>query len=512
MIKKDGFLYRTLLATNRVAFISESAATNYMTFLGPKGIDVEGGEFEADVSPQEKYSFEFKPRAWIISIREGRKAYPFRSKKPDISASILFQTRIPLKNRSNINHGGTSVRTKMNVAFVAAKDLQNSDWFIPRGAQILVDDNKNYYFDVDLKTPILKMEHLTKKARQSVLTLMRTQNKVPVEVKPVVVDPDNVKVEGITIEDSITQGVDLPSVERGRKFTTYLVAFPTEREESVIVSPSPNLRLVQPTALQLASNKKVLVKGLDFKIYKVEDNNKAMRNLKPCTVLLKSDLDKLSLVKTQKVQFDIRGDQYVDPVTDYIKLPEPNFAICSQEVDKFYIWLGRVIKDCGVFTKVVEPIAKHDGLWFNILSGGIERERSRLEIKAMSKRIMDYLRVYQNIDEPHAVQKIGKTKAKIEFVLPTLTGEQLASLGLLKEHPPVLNAPIYYVQDQPQSTVTVVKVLHNTGDVIVHPVRRPGFGEGGTIRKDDGGFGTHVQGKWLPRTVPYTDIKQITMK
>lgn len=523
MIKKDGFLYRSLQLTNQLDFVSESAATNFMTFLGPKPILIEGGEFDADVSPQEKYSFEFKPKAWILSIREGRKVYPFKSKSPAISASILFQTRIPLKNRININHGGVQTRTKLSIAFVAATDLHNDDWFIPKGSQILVDAEKRYFFDVDLKTPILHMEHLTKKARQSVLTLMRSQTKKAPEQATVPapttkpkqkpsVDPDNQNIEGIKIEDSVERGVVLPSVERGRKFDTYMIAFPTDRSESVIVSPVATLKLVQSAALQLASNTKVLVQGMDFDIYKVEDKNKRFRSVKPATVMLKSELEVLPLVRRQKVQFDIRGDQYVDPVTDYLKLPEPNFAICDQEIAKFYIWLGRVIRDAGVFTKTMVPTAKRDGLWFQIIAGGVERERNRLEIKAMSKRIMDYLRTYQNIDKVHAVQKIGKTKAKVEFQLPSLTNEQIQSVSLLKDKPPVLNAPIYYVEDQPQSTVTVVKILNNTGDVIVHPVRRQGFGEGGMVRKDDGGFGTHVQGKWLPRTVPYSKIKQLTMK
>jgi hypothetical protein len=517
MIKKDGFLYRSLELTKRLDLVSESAATNFMTYLGVRPIDIEGGEFDADVSPQEKFSFEFKTRSWVISIREGRKVYPFTSKKPDISASILFQTRVPAKTRLNCNHGGLNTRNKVTLAFTAKRDLHNLDWFVPKGASIYVDANKNYYFDVDLKTPILKMDHLTKKARASILTLMRKQDieqkaevVAPPKTKPSPV-PDAEQLTGIEIEDSVTHGVVLPSVDRSRKFTTYLVSFPTDRDESVIVSPAPTLKIIQQTALALASNTKVLVKGMDFNIYSVDDAHKSLRSLKPFTVMLKSQLDDLPLLRTQKVKFDIRGSNYVDPVLDYLKLPEPNFAICEQNLDKFYIWLGRVIRDAGVFTKTMAPTAKRDGLWFQIISGGVERERNRLEIKAMCGRINDYLKTYQNLDTVHATQMLGKTKAKVVYQLPSLTATQIEAIAALKEKPPVLNAPIYFVEDQPQSTVTVVKVLNNTGDVIVHPVRRPGFGDE-TIRKDQGGFGLHVQGKWAARTVPYTKLKQLTMK
>ncbi len=525
MFKPDSITMRMCSLSNMAnPYASESAAGFWTTYLGNKPVDLEGGE--AEIQTDERYSFEYK-RNWIVSFREGKELYVVKSPNPFISARILFQSRIPKQKRFNINNAGVAARgIKLEVFSVAKTELRNDDWYVPKGAELYVDQHGNYYLDVDTRTPIAKMETWTKKARASILTLFRKQGQEPVETKPVVTEPKPKPKPKLGQEsllpDSQTPLDDLGTLPEPegfrpatRKQTTYLVAFPTVRDESVVVTPAPTLRSCNRIALDLANNKKLDVLGANYTIYKIDESNKAMRELLPATILLKRKVQALPVYKVQRVIFDIRMANYAEPSTNFAAIDDPDFAICSQNLDQFNKWIEQQAKQNGYFTKSLKPRAHQEEhcLVFKIVSGGLERERMRLEIKAFCIQVMNYLRNYQALDGIKVKQRKGKTVALVEFTLPTLSDAQLQSSSLLKAKPPTLNAPIYYVKDQPQSVVSVIRTNLNTGEVTVNPVRRQGFGDDPAIpRVNLGNLGVQTQAKWIQRTVPYTQLEKLTMK
>ena len=161
MLKPDSISARAplLLGLSSNFFTTESisAAGTWPTYLGPKAVDLEGGE--AEIQPNERFGFEYRNKKWLISFREGKTLHTFQNKNPSIPAYIIFQSRLPARLRTNINNAGVSQRgIKLEPAFIAKKELRNDDWFVPKGAVIYQDQHKNYYLDVDQRTPISKLE------------------------------------------------------------------------------------------------------------------------------------------------------------------------------------------------------------------------------------------------------------------------------------------------------------------------------------------------------------------
>lgn len=512
MIDKECFAFKAMsLSGVSPQVCSVSAASPWIQFLGPKDLGIEGGEFDGCINPKERYQFEKTPTFWTIIVKDGKDNYPFKSKAPFISATALFQTK--LAARFNINQGSTQPRgLKLTVAFTAKAILQNQDWYVPKGAQLYVDQHSKFYLDVDLKNPIDTYQNLTVRAKKNIVALFKkegvvgeTQPKAGTKPKPVQT-PVNKDVEAVTKEPIAATEIAkpnnirlLPDVDvkatrdqKKVKATIKLIAYNTDREDSYIVSPAPTKVSEVGVANNLMHNKKMPITDSNYRVYEVDVESELAR-IRPETVILKTELDNQAMyIQTRKADISLNNWELEDPTRDYAALPAMNFPLCGAESTKFYVWLASAINNHGAFTTLKQPSIRK-GIVFDIVASGIERDKAKAEIKGFARRVYEYLKYWLDM-ELKVKTEFAPTKARFSVQLPDLDATHIESAHMMAKAPPELNSPMYYVEGQPQSAVTVQRIDIAKGELTVIPARRPGFEE---------------SGKWLPKTITFQQLKLI---
>ena len=511
MLNKECFKYKAAAVAGIPHQIySVSAATPWIQFLGLKDLMLEGGEFEGCINPKEKYQFERTPTFWTIIVKDGKTNYPFKSKAPFISALALFQTKIA--DRYNFNQGGTQPRgLKLTPAFVAKAILQNQDWYVPKGAQIYVDHSGKFYLDVDLKNPIDTYPNLTLRAKKNIITLFKKEGaqsaieavfptpkpksnlqskEVEVATKEALAVEEIAKPNGIRVLPDLD--VKATREQKKVKATVNLVAYNTDRDDSYIVSPAPTKVSLTGVANNLFHTTKVSVTDPNYRVYEV-DADSELSKIREQTVILKSKLDNQAMfVQVRKADIGLNRSVLLDPTKDYSALPAMNFPLCAQESTKFYLWLANAINNNGAFTTLKQPSIRK-GVVFDIVSSGAERDVAKTEIKGFARRVYEYLKVWMDL-ELKVKTEFAPTKARFTVQLPEMDAVHIESAHMMAKAPPELNSPMYYVEGQPQSAVTVQRIDIGKGELTVIPARRPGFEE---------------SGKWLPKTITYQQLKLI---